>query len=45
MSHEPRVKSQEGWDFVELPGQHDDLWSNPKPYVDLVKITLIYKII
>lgn len=23
--------------FIELPGQHDDLWINPKPYVDVVK--------
>ena len=25
-----------GYDFVELPGGHDDCWSNPKPYIDLL---------
>ena len=23
--------------FLELPGQHDDCWINPKPYADVVQ--------
>jgi hypothetical protein len=26
-----------GWSYAELPGHHDDLWSNPRPYVTLIK--------
>lgn len=24
--------------FMSLPGEHDDCWTNPKPYIDIIKI-------
>ena len=26
-----------GWEHVELPGGHDDIWQNPEPYIGLIK--------
>lgn len=26
-----------GWEYKAVPGQHDDLWHNPKKYIDIIK--------
>lgn len=26
------------WAYVELPGQHDDIWTNPQPYIAMIKV-------
>jgi hypothetical protein len=30
------LAAQNDWELDTLSGQHDDLWSNPKPYIDLI---------
>jgi hypothetical protein len=30
------LAKKQGWDYHQLPGQHDDLWENPEPYVKLI---------
>lgn len=24
------------WNYIKVPGQHDDLWDNPQPYLDII---------
>ncbi len=26
-----------GWDYVQFPGQHDNVWENPEPYIKLIQ--------
>ncbi len=35
------LTKKHGWDYHQLPGQHDDLWENPDPYVKLIVSSLI----
>lgn len=35
-----KLSQQKGWKYLQIPGQHDDIWENPKPYVDLIKKSL-----
>ncbi len=30
------MAARRGWEYVDLDGQHDDLWQNPKPYIEIV---------
>ncbi len=30
-----KISKQHGWQYVSMPGQHDDLWDNPGPYISL----------
>jgi hypothetical protein len=29
--------------FISLPGEHDDCWDNPKPYMDLIQLLYTHK--
>lgn len=31
------LSKEKGFGLVQFPGLHDDIWTNPKPYVDLLK--------
>ncbi|HEX5394824.1 MAG TPA: hypothetical protein VFW52_00485 [Candidatus Saccharimonadales bacterium] len=24
------------WDYIKIPGQHDDIWENPQPYLEVL---------
>ncbi len=32
-----KLSKEKGWKYLQIPGQHDDLWANPKPYVEIIK--------
>lgn len=32
-----KLSVERGWVYKDLEGQHDDLWQNPQPYLDLIK--------
>jgi len=34
------ISGAENWNFIGFPGQHDDLWISPKPYIDILKSCL-----
>ena len=32
-----QLAKREGWQIKNMPGEHDDIWANPLPYVALVE--------
>ncbi len=32
-----KLTENKNWHFAELPGQHDDLWTNSEHYIDIIK--------
>lgn len=30
------IAEKRGWKVERLDGQHDDLWKNPEPYIDIL---------
>lgn len=33
-----QLAKERGWHLVQLNGRHDDLWQNPQPYIDILKV-------
>lgn len=31
-----KLSKKNGWNIIDLPGGHDDLWNDPKPYIDMI---------
>ena len=32
-----KLARERGWSYIDLEGQHDDLWQNHQPYLDLIE--------
>ena len=30
------LASKKSWEYITLPGHHDDIWINPEPYVAFI---------
>jgi len=35
-----QLSKSSNWVYISMPGQHDDLWIKPKPYVEIIKVLM-----